>query len=346
MIDGEFYRDDTVPSDEKALFPERLVALGYKVKADVIKLAESVSDLEEAVQKVRRYLSENRLRLIEPLQISLIAGERLLYHDWERLPGYNPRRKLRGAYRRIYNGALNHRSGICTWDDSDINDPAVGRRRRKNLGVFESCRGHEVVVLVEIHWGDGFDQFLHQIEHTQSQIRPLRVEFVDTTELLIHQLVRKPEELHLLTAAQFEDLVENRFRAMGFDTVRTGHTYARDGGVDLLFWPTRAAFPFLGAAQIKHHRRDRKTGVATVREFGSVLETNPISTGFIVTNTSFTPDAKWVAGRMRLPVRLRDNRDLQRWIDGRFVAEEEWREMPTEIELGPGLKIAITGGRA
>jgi hypothetical protein len=40
-------------------------------------------------------------------------------------------------------------------------------------------------------------------------------------------------------------------------------------------------------------------------------------------------------------VRLRDITDLSRWISGRFLDREEWREMPEQIELGPGIVVPI-----
>jgi hypothetical protein len=63
--------------------------------------------------------------------------------------------------------------------------------------------------------------------------------------------------------------------------------------------------------------------------------------GMIVTNTSFTADAKWFANNNQTLLRLRDMQDLNRWMRNDFVNESEWREIPEEIELTPGVTIKI-----
>ena len=44
---------------------------------------------------------------------------------------------------------------------------------------------------------------------------------------------------------------------------------------------------------------------------------------------------------LRAVLRLRDLADLCRWMQDDFVTESEWREIPTEIELAPGVTVAI-----
>lgn len=61
----------------------------------------------------------------------------------------------------------------------------------------------------------------------------------------------------------------------------------------------------------------------------------------IVTNTSFTADAHWFATNNPTLLRLRDIQDLRRWLKNDFVNEYEWREIPDQIELAPGIHIAI-----
>lgn len=63
--------------------------------------------------------------------------------------------------------------------------------------------------------------------------------------------------------------------------------------------------------------------------------------GVIVTNTSFTADAKWFAGNNQTLLRLRDLEDMRRWLRNDFDNQFEWREIPDEVELAPGVKIAI-----
>src|SRR5687768_5146169 len=101
---------------------------------------------------------------------------------------------------------------------------------------------------------------------------------------------------------------------MGFEPRRTGSTSARDGGIDILFWPRDTnAFPILGAAQVKH-RRDPKNAIGspTVREFAESLAGHNFSAALLVTNTRFTPDARWAAEQHAPLLRLRDFEDIRR----------------------------------
>ncbi len=101
--------------------------------------------------------------------------------------------------------------------------------------------------------------------------------------------------------------------------------------------------PFLLAVQVKHHRTERKAAVKEVREFhGVVTSSNSVfNIGVLVTNTSFTADAKWFAEQNKLLMRLHDLTDLCRWMQDDFLHRDEWREIPTEIELAPGVSIKI-----
>jgi hypothetical protein len=130
---------------------------------------------------------------------------------------------------------------------------------------------------------------------------------------------------------------------MGFEPKRVGPLTRKDGGVDILFWPkAKGAFPFLGAAQVKHHRNSvTSEGVRTVRDFAGVMAGHPFAAGLIVTNTSFSPDAEWFAREHARLVRLRDFVDIRRWLLGNFSDEAEWREIPRSLELCPGVVVKI-----
>lgn len=173
-------------------------------------------------------------------------------------------------------------------------------------------------------------------------LQPLRVELIGVGRLLSERMVIDPTQLHSLTPEQFEDLICERLFAMGLEPQRMGKTNRKDGGIDLLFWPReKSSFPFLGAAQIKHHRNVKRTeGPSTVREFQGVIGSHPINAGLIVTNTSFTSDAKWFAREHAKLIRLRDFVDIRRWLFDEF-GDEEWRELPNSIELCPGVVVKI-----
>jgi len=152
----------------------------------------------------------------------------------------------------------------------------------------------------------------------------------------------EPERLLQLTPEQFQFLIANRLDDFGLEVTIVGDVYRKDGGIDIIAVP-RNGFPFLLAVQSKHHRRNRKTPVSDVRDLNGVMQSaNSIfHIGMIVTNTSFTADAQWFAENNSRLIRLRDGRDLCRWMRRDFINDAEYREIPDEITVAPGVTIAI-----
>lgn len=174
-------------------------------------------------------------------------------------------------------------------------------------------------------------------------LEPLRVELVSISSVLWQQLQTDASTVHQLSPEQFEELICDRLFAMGFEPKRVGAANARDGGIDIVFWPRASVpFPFLAAAQVKHHRNlQRKESPATVREFAAAISGHPFNAGLLVSNTSFSADAQWFARERAKLVRLRGFDDVRRWLLGKFNDEAEWREIPRSIELCPGVVVNI-----
>jgi len=181
-------------------------------------------------------------------------------------------------------------------------------------------------------------QFAH--EFSPRKLLP-RVEIVDISPLALELLKAEPTRLSDLSSEQFEDFVADRLRAMNFTVQKIGHTYHRDGGIDLLAVPNAAPVPFVLAVQVKHSRAGRNVGPSVVRELRGVLATQPLCVGLIVTNTSFTPDAQWTASQMPTLIRLRDFAALEKWLNDEFAGEDVYDELPKVIELAPGLVIPV-----
>jgi len=156
-------------------------------------------------------------------------------------------------------------------------------------------------------------------------------------------LRRDYANIHQLSPESFEIFICDRLDKMGLDVARVGSTYKPDGGVDIVAWPRKPApFPFLLATQVKHHMRpSKKTGPDAVKDLQAVIASKPFHAGLLVTSTSFTPSAHWFAANHPHIIRLRDMKDLQRWIWNNFTDDEEWREIPSSIELAPGVNIKI-----
>jgi hypothetical protein len=174
---------------------------------------------------------------------------------------------------------------------------------------------------------------------------PLRVELIDVTDALLERLRLDPDEIFRISEEQFEELVCERLSAMNFEARRTGRADRKDGGIDIFFW-NQGPFPILGAAQVKHHRgSDSPNGPDVIRDFRGALATHPAQFGVVITNTTFTVDARWFADNHRGLIRLRDGEDLRKWIDDEFVTNEFWRLVPRKIQLCPGVQIEIPAFR-
>lgn len=179
--------------------------------------------------------------------------------------------------------------------------------------------------------------------HKWGNSEPYSVSLAQFTPEQIRALAEDIEGIKELSPERFEHLIANRLDRMGYGVHLLGGTRQRDGGVDIIAYPTHAAIPFLLAVQVKHHSGSRKTGAGAVRDFHGVLSSlhSPFSVGLLVTNTSYTYDAIWFAQHNSALLRLRDHHDLQRWLKEEFLNEAEWREIPEEVEVAPGVRIRI-----
>ena len=172
---------------------------------------------------------------------------------------------------------------------------------------------------------------------------PPRVELVTVTEQVLQLLAADPHRLRDATPEFFEEFVCNRLDALGYDLARVGSTtYRKDGGVDIVAWPRSQVVPCLMAVQVKHTAlSNRRVGPQPVRDLLGVVQTHGFNVGLLVTNTTFTPDARWVADQRPLLLRLRDIEDLRRWLRDGYLQEQEWRDLPRQIELCPGITVEL-----
>ncbi len=174
---------------------------------------------------------------------------------------------------------------------------------------------------------------------------PYNVQLVAFPESQLHWFEEDPTRLRHMSPGAFQRLIADRLDAMGLEVKTVGDVFRRDGGIDLLAFPKadRCAFPFLIAVQVKHHRTSTSTTVSDVRDFhGAIMSRGaPLAAGILVTNTRFTADAKWFAEQNAALLRLRDLKDLKRWLRNDFINDAEWREIPAVLELAPGVTIAL-----
>jgi restriction endonuclease Mrr len=140
-------------------------------------------------------------------------------------------------------------------------------------------------------------------------------------ERLIPRLIESPDQITELSAEEFEELILDRFLAMGAQAFRIGAANKKDGGIDIVFW-TNSFFPFVGAVQVRHRKtKDGKVGTSDVRELIGSINGKRFNMGIIVTNGRFTKDAKAHAIKSTAPVQLRDHESVMRWIIDDFSVE-------------------------
>jgi hypothetical protein len=204
----------------------------------------------------------------------------------------------------------------------------------------------EAIRTVEANGTDSFfKNLLATLRPVQTplQLGSTQVYFQDITQELLSTLIRDPQEIYRISPDIFEQIICERLDKMGFEVKRVGgHTYHKDGGIDIVAWSRISSFPYLMAIQAKHHRTPKKkTGPKDVRDLYGVIQQHPFNIGVLVTNTTFTPDAKWFAQSSKNLLRLKDIHNIQDWLQGRYLEKFELRDVPSEIEVCPGVKIEI-----
>ncbi len=248
------------------------------------------------------------------------------------------------------------------WIDVQVNNVEEFGARNVLLltrKVLHEALGIKLAVLAHHTWLDKsveemktlgaaryFSRFLEQLRSTDNstQFVTEEVKIKEVTPQIIEQITKNPSELLHLPPDKFEDLICERLHKMGFlvDKVGSG-TYSKDGGIDIVAVPKDVPFPFLLAVQVKHHKTfNRKTGSRDVRDLLGVLNNSPFHAGLLVTNTTFTPDAQWLAKQREGLVRLRDFEDISKWLVDNFLHGYDWREFPNTIEICPGVRIDLS----
>ena len=168
----------------------------------------------------------------------------------------------------------------------------------------------------------------------------IRADALDVRRDIIPKLLNDWDYIYKLTPEEFEELVFDRLIAMDLQPIRMGPANQKDGGIDIIFW-TCDVFPMVGAVQIKHHRSpEAKTGPADVRGLVGGMQGQHFNVGVIVTNTSFTDDAKHRAEREASAIQLRDGRALRRWIADDFGVEG-FNIITRTIELCRSIQINV-----
>lgn len=104
----------------------------------------------------------------------------------------------------------------------------------------------------------------------------------------------------LLDPHQFEDLVGSVFQAEGWKVKRMQPT--RDGGKDVIANKVVDGQPITVYIQAKRNAQRRPVSLSDVKEFVATLAGDGLSQGYMVTTSSFSPDAQKWLHTMKVPL--------------------------------------------
>lgn len=122
--------------------------------------------------------------------------------------------------------------------------------------------------------------------------------------------VAEPADLLRLKWWQFEHVVAEVMRRIGFEGVTVLNSRGADGGIDIrATWRGQAI-----VVQVKHLRRNEFARIDSVRAFAHRTVQVGAVAGYFVTTGNFGSTATREAAACRPPVHLLDGNDLWRWV--------------------------------
>lgn len=135
---------------------------------------------------------------------------------------------------------------------------------------------------------------------------------VSANNSLISTLKKQPKDIYRLSPRDFEKLLADLLKDMGWDVELTKQT--RDGGADILAYLNTGVGRLLCLVEAKHYREDRKIGVDLVRTLYGTLCDAQANSAMMVTTSTFTSDAKTFQQKHKYQLSLKDYADIVEWI--------------------------------
>jgi restriction system protein len=129
---------------------------------------------------------------------------------------------------------------------------------------------------------------------------------------VMQRLKKEPKEVHKLSPRQFEELIADLLRDMGYDVTLTKAT--RDGGADILASIKNDLGRFLYLVDAKKYRQNHKIGVGMVRTLLGTLADYQASSAMLVTTSSYSRDARAIEKKHEWQLALHDYIDVASWI--------------------------------
>jgi restriction system protein len=143
-------------------------------------------------------------------------------------------------------------------------------------------------------------------------IAAARPTIITSSEAMMQAHKKEPDGIHALAPRQFEELVAELLRDMGWDVQLTPAT--RDGGKDILAYLDTDIGKLLCLVEAKRYSKSRKIGVELVRTLYGTLCDYQANSAMMVTTSSFSKDARMFQKKHEMLLRLRDYTDVVGWI--------------------------------
>jgi restriction system protein len=129
---------------------------------------------------------------------------------------------------------------------------------------------------------------------------------------IMKRLKKEPMEVYTLSTRQFEILIADLLRDMGYEVTLTKAT--RDGGADILASIKNDLGKFLYLIDAKKYSEKNKIGVDMVRTLLGTLADYRASSAMLVTTSSFTKDARAMEKKHEWQLALHDYIKVAEWI--------------------------------
>jgi hypothetical protein len=143
-------------------------------------------------------------------------------------------------------------------------------------------------------------------------IKIVQPTIVSASAAMVEKLKKQPDGILSLGPRQFEELITELLRDMGWDVELTPAT--RDGGKDILAYLKTDVGKMLCLVEAKRYRKDRKIGVELVRTLYGTLCDYQANSAMMVTTSTFSKDARMFEKKHEFQLGLKDYTDVAGWI--------------------------------
>lgn len=127
-------------------------------------------------------------------------------------------------------------------------------------------------------------------EKSESKETDFLIVLSPVNDQVLKYLSENPEALYQLRPGEFELVMTEIYRKLGYDVQRTQST--RDGGKDIILRKPTAMGDFIYYVECKKYAPKRPIGIGIVRSMVGTIDTDKVNGGIIATTSYFTRDVR------------------------------------------------------